>query len=178
MKIIKASAVIFFTTVLFTSCISIKNTEVAKPENLITKERADQLHEAYLNNQYAFINKELGSDERDNVGALVTNVEDLQLFLESIIALKKQDSVAAVGMFVYFGAEESGSGAAKSTVFFEAAYAPKTKTSRRASGGGASFTPVNFITLPQDDSFLPAGGDGGYYDKLHPVGTRKKGSGN
>ena len=158
------------------SCISLRNHTGKKPKNLITKGRADTLHTTYLNNQYVYINNDLPGDTVDNVGALVTNVEDLELFLKSIIALKKRDSVSTVGMYVYFGADSISPSVIKSTVFFEAAYVLKSKSTK--APGGASFAPTTSSVMPPDASYISLSDEFSFYDKLHPVGTRKTGSGN
>ena len=176
MKTFKISLLFSVVFLMCSSCISLRNNSRKTPNNLITKERADALHSAYLSNQYVYINNDLPGNAVDNVGALVTDVNDLQLFLESVIALKKRDSISNVGVYVYFGADTLSPGVTKSTVFFEAAYALQSNTKRPS--GGSSFAPGMLVTPTLPDSFLPVGEDDSYYDKLHPVGTRKTGSGN
>jgi len=176
MKIFKTVLLSLLACFMCSSCISLRDRPGERAENLITKERADQLHETYLTNQYAYINNDLPGDAVDNVGALLTNVEDLQLFLESIIALKKRDTISTVGMYVYFGADTISPNVTKSTVFFEAAYVPKSKSAK--SPGGASFAPANMVVMPPDASYISVGDEFSYYDKLHPVGTRKTKGGN
>ena len=170
MKFFKTSFSVLLICLCMSSCISLQNPSGDTPKNLITKGRADTLHQTYLSNQYTFINNDLPGNAVDNVGALVKDLEDLKLFLESIIALKKRDSIGDVGMFVYFGADSTAAGISKSTLFFEAAYvAPSNKT----KSIGSSFAPSGGATIQTGDSFIPVGGDNSYYDKLHPVGTRK-----
>lgn len=131
------------------------------PVNIISDEQADQMKSLFLENQHQFINLGLegeypANESADNIGAVVTDIDDLQKYLIKIKEYQKENDIDKTAMLVYFAATPDVTGTPKSTVYFKAARVIEPETESES----AFYVPILEGQLPTVN-----------YDRMDPLGN-------
>ena len=141
-----------------TSCC---NCPSGDPENTISDEEAASMQSLFLENQHQFINNALenqypANESVDNIGAVVTDINDLQKYLIKIKEYQKENNIDKTAMFVYFAATPDETGTPKSTVYFKAVQVVQPEIESEDSF---------YFQIPEDQ--LPTTN----YDRMDPLGN-------
>ena len=157
MKNLKRILLLCAVGLFMTSCCDCPSGD---PENIISDEEAASMQSLFIENQHQFINIGLESqypanESADNIGAVVTDIEDLQKYLIKIKEYQKENNIDKTAMIVYFAAVPDDTNTPKSTVFFKAAQIVEPESE------------IDPIYVPINEEFLPTTN----YDRMDPLGN-------
>ncbi len=160
MKNLKLIPLLALVGVLATSCCDCPSGS-PDSEHIITETEAHYLQQTYFDNQHRFINLGVESQykdgEPDNIGVIITDIDDLQKYLNAIKKEAATQGKENPGAVLFFGAKNDANNVPRSTVFFQAMHATPDPNN----------TDPNF---PSTIDYKKLEYPSAYYDKLDPMG--------